>query len=145
MVDWYPTLVKLAGGTLDGSQPLDGRDAWPAITAGASSPHDAILLNSTPNGGAIRVGDWKLVVNGDKSDESDPNTGKPGKKQSRETVELFNLADDPNEKQNLADDESAKVAELRSRLDALAREAVAPKQAPPPKGFKTPAVWGEHD
>ena len=26
--------------------------------------HDQILLNTTPQGGAIRVGDWKLVLNG---------------------------------------------------------------------------------
>lgn len=145
IVDWYPTLVKLAGGSLDQPLPLDGRDAWSAITAGAPSPHDAILLNSTPTGGAVRVGDWKLVLNGDKSDEANAGAGKPGKKQSRETVELFNLADDPNERTNVAERNGEKVAELRRRYDALAREAVPPKQAPPPKGFRTPAVWGEHN
>ena len=64
MVDWYPTLVKLAGGTLEQKLPLDGRNIWPVLTENARSPHDAILLNSTPSHGAIRVGDWKLVLNG---------------------------------------------------------------------------------
>src|SRR3954469_25143622 len=64
MVDLYPTLLTLAGASLSQALPLDGRDAWPAITEGAPSPHDAILLNSTPGDGAIRMGDWKLVING---------------------------------------------------------------------------------
>ena len=37
-------------------------DIWPTLTQGKPSPHDAILLNTTPNGGAVRAGDWKLVV-----------------------------------------------------------------------------------
>src|SRR5881394_746272 len=68
MVDWYPTLVKLAGGSLEQKKPLDGRDAWPAITQGAPTPHEDILHNITPIGGAVRVGDWKLVVGGQYSE-----------------------------------------------------------------------------
>ncbi len=64
MVDWYPTLLKLAGASLDQKLPLDGRDILPVLTQGKASPHDEILLNTTPRGGAIRIGDWKLVVNG---------------------------------------------------------------------------------
>jgi arylsulfatase A-like enzyme len=146
IVDWFPTLVKLAGGSLDQSFPLDGRDAWPAITAGAPSPHDAILLNTTPSGGAIRVGDWKFVLNGDKNDETDPNAGRPSPKQKpKETLELFNLADDPSEKTNLAETKPEKLAELRRRYEASAREAVPPKSAAKAADFKTPAVWGESD
>ena len=56
MVDWYPTLLGLAGGSTDQPLPLDGRDAWPAIARGAPSPHGEILLNAAPRAGAIRVG-----------------------------------------------------------------------------------------
>lgn len=31
-VDWYPTLVRLAGGSLVQPLPLDGVDIWPTIT-----------------------------------------------------------------------------------------------------------------
>ncbi|HVJ79980.1 MAG TPA: arylsulfatase, partial [Planctomycetia bacterium] len=62
MVDWFPTLVKLCGAKAESALPLDGKDLWPTLTAGAPSPHDAILINVTPAGGAIRAGDWKLVV-----------------------------------------------------------------------------------
>lgn len=152
MVDWYPTLLKLAGVSLDQKLPLDGRDAWPAITEGAASPHVAILLNTTPTGGAIRVGDWKLIVGGDMPDTEDgfSPTGKVKKKGKKKAdkgprVELFNLAEDPNEKNNLASTNTDKVGELRTKLDELAKQAVPPKSAPMPTGFKTPRVWGQKD
>jgi arylsulfatase A-like enzyme len=138
ITDWYPTLLKLAGASLDQKLPIDGRDAWPAITAGAPSPHDEILLNSAPNRGALRVGDWKLVVNGSaKDDETDdsratsPNDPKPQVQRVKaDDVELFNLADDPGEKKNLASERPEKTKELRARYAAFARQAVPPKNAP---------------
>jgi arylsulfatase A-like enzyme len=140
MVDWYPTLAGLAGAPIAQTLPLDGRDAWPAITQGAPSPHDAILLNAAPNWGAIRVGDWKLVLNGSRN-STETNAEAP----DRETVELFNLAADPNEKNNLAAENPAKVKELRARYEAFAREAVPPKSRPKAEGFQSPKVWGEAD
>ncbi len=157
MVDWYPTLVKLAGGPLEQKLPLDGHDAWPAITQAAPSPHDFILLNTTPYNGAIRMGDWKLVLGGNIA-ESEEGGGDPakakkkkGKKGQRnagnkaDNVELFNLTNDPNEKTNLASANPEKVAELRAKLDQLAAQAAPPKSAPMPKDFKTPRVWGQPD
>ena len=135
ITDWYPTLLKLAGASLDQKLPIDGRDAWPAITAGAPSPHEEILLNSAPNKGALRVGDWKLVLNGsaaeDDSDDvratspKDPKA--PVERVSADEVELFNLSEDPGEKRNLVSERPEKVKELRARYAALAREAVPPK------------------
>ena len=42
-----------------------------------------------------------------------------------------------------AEKEPEKVKDLRARLDALAADAVKPKRAPPPPGFKSPEGWGE--
>lgn len=158
VVDWYPTLLKLAGASLEQKLPLDGRDAWPAIAQGRPSPHDAILLNTTPRNGAIRMGDWKLVLNGSVADEDasavTPGTaGKTGKKgrKTKQTGksptgagdELFNLAEDPYEKVNLAARNPEKLRELKARLEAFAREAAPPKLAPKAAGFTSPKVWGE--
>jgi arylsulfatase A-like enzyme len=151
MVDWYPTLLKLGGATLEQKLPLDGRDAWPATTQNAASPHDFILLNTTPSNGAIRMGDWKLVLGGNIADSEDGGgeAKKKGKKKNAttkgENVELFNLASDPNEKTNLAASQPEKVAELRAKLSELAAQAVPPKSVPMEKGFKTPRVWGQVD
>lgn len=150
MVDWYPTLLKLAGASLEQKRPLDGKDLWPVITAGQPSPHEDILLNTAPTGGAVRYGDWKLIVRGDRSAVDDPSAApraagakkkRPGPRAS--TVELFHLADDPAEQRNLASMRQDLVRELQARLDKYARDAVPPRNAPPAPGFQAPAVWGE--
>ncbi len=155
MVDWYPTLLKLAGVSLAQKNPLDGRDAWPAITQGAATPHEDILHNITATGGAVRMGDWKLIVNGNAADgdgEGDGSAVAAGKKAAKRAakaaatgslVELFNIRSDPYEKTNLAAQQPEKTKELRARLDAYAKAAVPSKQAPAPAGYKAPAVWGE--
>jgi arylsulfatase A-like enzyme len=139
MVDWYPTLLKLAGASLEQKLPLDGRDAWPAIAEGKPSPHDEILLNTTPKTGAIRIGDWKLVLNGSAAD-GDGEAAQPVKE---EKIELFNLADDLGEKKNLADEKPDKVKELLARYAVLAKQAVPPRSKPKPANFVSPKIWGE--
>ena len=150
IVDWYPTLARLAGASLEQKLPLDGRDAWGAIAAGAPSPHDAILLNTTPTSGAIRMGDWKLVLNGSANDSEDAENPAPSaakkskkKKSAEESVELFNLARDPYEKTDLAATQPAIVAELRARYATFAAQAVAPKVQPRDPAFQVPKIWGE--
>jgi arylsulfatase A-like enzyme len=148
MVDWYPTLLKLAGARLEQPLPLDGRDAWPTIVEDKPSPHGEILLNATPGGGAIRVGDWKLVINGPTRsgllDEDEDAPARRGRA-ARKTIELFHIADDPFEKHDLAASNPQKVAELQSRFDAIASQAVPPRSALKAAGFKSPRVWGEAD
>jgi arylsulfatase A-like enzyme len=138
MVDWYPTLIKVAGGSLKQPLPLDGLDIWPCIIQGAKSPRQELLLNSTPSTGAIRVGDWKLVLNGQRGSNDDEDNTQPGaekilsnrKKADRESkTELFNLADDPYEKTNLAESNPKKLQELKARYDFYVRQAVPPKSA----------------
>jgi len=148
IVDLFPTFLKLAGATLDQPLPLDGRDAWAAIADGAASPHDAILLNSTPRNGAIRVGDWKLIVGqpvGGGEDDDGPGADAPGADPTPGRAMLFNLADDPNEEHDLAAKHPEKVAELRAKYDALAAQAIPPKAAPKAPGFRSPRVWGQPD
>lgn len=142
MVDWYPTLLKLAGGSLEQKLPPDGRDIWPCLAEGKPSPHEAILLNAERDRGALRAGDWKLVLTG----PADGSAPKKKKAAAGAAVELFNLAEDPSEKTNLAAKHPEKVKELRARYDAFARQAVLAKGGgAQPAGFKAPKVWGEKD
>jgi len=152
IVDWYPTLLKLAGASVQQKLPLDGRDILPVLTQGKPSPHAEILLNTSPRGGAIRFGDWKLVVNGAAGTgepEEQPAAPAKRKKAARKAqspeVELFNLAQDVSEKQNLAAEKPEKAKELRARYDAFARQAAKPGNQPKAPGFTSPKVWGEKD
>ncbi|MBA4067918.1 MAG: arylsulfatase [Isosphaera sp.] len=140
VVDWYPTLVRLCGAKAEQPLPADGRDLWPTLTEKKPSPHAAILINTTPNNGAVRAGDWKLVVS---TGADDPDGATPKKAAGKASVELFDLKADPFEKTNLADKHPDKVKELRARLDEFAKAAVPPKARPKPAGFVVPKVWGE--
>jgi arylsulfatase A-like enzyme len=145
MVDWYPTLIKLAGGSLEQKLPLDGRDLWPTLTAAAPSPHEEIVHNCTPLGGAIRSGNWKLVVNAQAGEGDDPQAAAERQAGQPERVELYNIADDPGEKHDVAGEKPEVAQHLRARLDQLAREASPPKLRPKQAGFRTPRVWGQAD
>ncbi len=132
IVDWYPTLLRVAGASLAGSKKQDGLDMWPTLAEGRPSPRQEILHNLTPSNGALRQGPWKLVVH----KRQMPN---------RRKVELFNLKDDPNETTNLADKQPARVKTLTARLEQYAQEAQKAKGIgfKIPAGFKAPKVWGD--
>ena len=123
VVDWYPTLVKLAGAPVEQKLQPDGLDIWPVLTQGAKSPHDAILLvGNKPGVSAIRMGDWKLLLNASDKDAED----QVGDQKGTGEIELYNLADDISESKNLADAQPEKVKGMRTRLDAMLRNAVLP-------------------
>ena len=125
MVDWYPTLCKLAGASLDQKHPVDGLDIWPVLTQGAKSPHQSIpLIGSRDGQYAIRVGDWKLLIN--------PAEFKSQAKS--EPVELYNLAQDIGEKNNLAASQPARVREMKARLDAIVANPAKPEFFTPKQG-----------
>jgi arylsulfatase A-like enzyme len=110
VVDMLPTLAQVAGASTAKSKPLDGHDVWPAIAEGKPSGRDEVVYNVEPFRGAVRQGDWKLVW----------AILLPSK------IELFNLADDPNEQTNLADKHPEKVKELQKRIEQLAKESTKP-------------------
>jgi arylsulfatase A-like enzyme len=115
IIDWFPTLVKLAGGSLQQKLPLDGKDIWPVLVDGAKSPHDALLLSGTSSDqAAVRAGDWKLI-----------HTSKTKKQKSATNqYQLYNLANDIGEKNDLAVKTPEKLMELKELLKRLLKDAV---------------------
>ena len=87
MVDIMPTLLALAGGKGRPRPSVRRQRHVGDVADGKPSPHDEILINVEAFRGAIRKGDWKLVE----------IALFPGK------TELYNLAVDPEEKNNVAD------------------------------------------
>ncbi len=120
-VDWYPTLIQLAGGSIKQTLPIDGKNVWPMITKKTKSPHDAILSVSTkgPMLAAIRMGDWKLIVL-----NTDSVTAKKKSNIKYEPIALFNLLDDASETENLAKQFPDRVLAMRKRLIEMLKDAV---------------------
>ena len=111
IVDMFPTLVgRLAGASVLKGKALDGMDVWDTIAEGKPSPRHEVIYDIEPFRAAVRKGDWKLVW----------RTALPSK------VELFNLAQDPGEKNDLSSKHPEKVTELQLLAEAQARGAVAP-------------------
>ena len=135
VVDLFPTFARLAGAKIDSGLPLDGRDAWGAIAAGASSPRDEVVHSLE----VIRVADWKLIEEG---------ASYYGWRD--QPLQLYNIQDDPYEEANLAATLPDKVAELRERLayhKQFARQPEKVEQIPnyPPNvdGEVEEAVFGD--
>ena len=99
-----PTIHDSTGGSTAKSKPLDGMDVWPTLSAGRPSPRTEILYNVEIFRAGIRQVDWKLIW----------RTPLP------EVVELYNIAQDPSEKNNVATEHPEKVAALQKRVNELA-------------------------
>ncbi len=111
VTDIYPTLLHIAGGILDQPKKLDGLNAWATLTEEQLSPRQDILLNVDDFRGAIRAGEWKLIV----------RAALPSK------YELFDIANDPEESQNQAETYPDRVKSLLKQLNEYAYEMATPK------------------
>ncbi|NQU21038.1 MAG: sulfatase [Candidatus Nealsonbacteria bacterium] len=105
-VDFYPTILEMAGVKVDPQQQLDGESLMPLLRQTGRLNRDAIFWHyphySPQHGvpaGAVRVGDYKLM-----------ELFEDGH------LELYNLADDIGEQNNLADKMPEKTVEMHKLL-----------------------------
>ena len=132
-VDFYPTLLDLAGVSPDPSQVLDGKSLKDIILKGEEDYDRAIfwhypVYHHDVPASAVRKGDYKLIEN--LVDGS---------------FELFNLAEDISESENLVDSNPAKYKEMRDLLKAWQKEVKA--EFPNPNPAFDPSrrfEWGRH-
>ena len=142
--DFYATILDMVGATKKpgGKNGIDGNSLVPVLKGDQSGveklrqkplfwhfPHYSNHGAQSP-GGAVRLGDYKLI-------EYFENN----------TVQLFNLKNDPGEQNDLSKKEPAKVKELRDLLHNWRRDVGAQMPSPNPK--YNPAIkWpgnGERD
>jgi arylsulfatase A-like enzyme len=115
--DWFPTLLDLAGASDAVPKNLDGISFAPTLLGGKQPERPFLYREFHGVGGqqAVRVGDWKLVRL--------HLVGTP-KKPAAPVTELYNLAADPSEKQNVA----AAHPDIVARLEKLAVEQHIPSK-----------------
>lgn len=102
-IDWMPTLTELAGFSAKPSLKWDGRDVWPDILRNQAKPRQLYWVSARWQHSAVRDADWKMILT-----------------HADDSVQLFNLAEDPNETTDLAAREPGRVATLRQLLGRLA-------------------------
>ena len=130
VTDMYPMLLNVGAASVDQRKKPDGVDALPIIADKQLTTRKGkeILLNVEDFHGAIRIGEWKLIV----------HTALPGK------VELFQIANDPEEANNQAATYPERVAEMMQRLDDYAYEMVPARYLGEPGADNRPVFWLEN-
>lgn len=153
VTDWFPTLVNLAGGSLNGTKPLDGFDQWNTIRYGTKSPRTEILHDINPREtapgtplynntfnttrrAALRMGDWKVIT-------GHPVSGPTFGRKSSEDLNnlwLFNMVEDPNENTDLSQRFPDIALHLLKRLQQYQSEMVPMYDYPPPDPMSNPKL-----
>jgi arylsulfatase A len=121
-VDFFPTILEIAGVKVSPQQVLDGESIVPLLKETAKPRQREIYWHyphyanqGGPPGGAIRDGDFKLI------EFYEDNH-----------VELYNVREDMNERNNLAYKNKAKAQELANKLAAWRQQVGAQMMRPDP-------------
>jgi len=138
--DFYPTLLAAAEVSPDPAQKLDGVSTLSTWKDPKTAPNREDICWHYPldqphflggvSAGAVRSGDWKLIEKFNEPSDS--------------RFELYNLADDLSETQNLASQFPERVAELGSRLAAWRSEVGANVPSPPLLVSPRNLYFGDH-
>lgn len=129
IVDVMPTLLSVAGLPMEPN--MDGVDATPVLTMTGNIPDRDIILfvgkNESGYFGAMRSGDWKLVL------DKEPK--------------IYNIVADPGEKYPLSSQHllNALIPRFLAHASSLLPDPGGIFWSPngPPPGFNFPKVWGE--
>jgi len=126
--DFYPTILDLAGLPLKPQQHLDGVSLAPLLRGGKKLPREAVYWHYPHYsnqggfpGGAVRMGDWKLL-----------------ERYEDGRVHLYNLANDLGEQHDLATQQQERVKRMRVKLHAWYKQVNAKFLRAKPNG---PQPW----
>jgi arylsulfatase A len=116
VVDFFPTFAAVSGAKLTNDRPVDGVNLWPFLSGATaqSGRRFHVYAGVMGKGNAVRVGPWKLV------------NGK----------ELFNLASDPSEKNDVAAAQPAILKKLKAYQTHVAGAMKADRPLPPPPALQ---------
>jgi len=128
-MDWFPTVMELAGLTIPATANIDGTSLTPLLS-GKSTSLDRDVFWHFPcyigGGGpcsAIRSGEWKLIEFFE-----------------TKSSELYHLTDDPGETKDLSANDPQRAAELLARLHAWQTATQAPRPLQPNPAYDPSAA-----
>jgi len=145
--DYYNTIISAAGGSPQPGTGRDSIDAWSSILAGVPSPRQEVLINVDQmdgNSGALREGNWKLIVGNITAGQLVTRAGYPyvpnptmisqgilspctqGITGDEENIRLYDLSTDPSECTNVAASNPGVTFTLLKRYIQLLAEAEFP-------------------
>ena len=128
-MDFYPTLAELASATLPAQQPIDGVSLVPLLNRSGDFNREAVYwhfpcyIGRGEPSSAVRAGDWKLI-----------------QKFENQSVELFNLHDDPGESRNLAQANKDRTNQMLRLLTNWQSSLNAPLPSEPNPSFDPNAI-----
>lgn len=149
-MDLFSTALAIAGVAAPSDRVIDGADIRPLLTSNAKSPHEVILGSQGPRLATVRDNQWKLHVLAPNERMMKPSqvdrwvdprapdgvtllapyeqyvpSDFPGISTGDAPVEmsLFHLSEDPSEQHNVAAANPELVKLLKSKFDAVAKDA----------------------
>ena len=128
-MDFYPTLAELSGANLPARQPIDGVSLVPILRQSGNLNREAVYWHFPCYIGrgepcsSVRAGDWKLI-----------------QKFEDQSVELFNLHDDPGESENLAQSNPDKAHQMLRLLTDWQKSLNAPSPSESNPAFDASTV-----
>ncbi|KAK7481483.1 hypothetical protein BaRGS_00027245 [Batillaria attramentaria] len=157
-VDWFPTIMNVAGG--ETPLGIDGVSQWESIVNGSPSPRTEFVYNidelgigrSNTTSAAIRMGDWKLIqgsagqwndwypvpsIDNDYHVTPDDESMQP----TPAEFQLYNIRDDPTERNDLAENNPEVLAKMKARLEEW-RKTLVPANMPPDDPAANPKNFG---
>ena len=118
-LDLLATAAEITGANVPQDGGEDSVSFLPALLGASTDPIRASIVSQSIGGQfAIRDGQWKLCLCPGSGGWSSP---RPGRDDLSElpTIQLFNLADDPGETNNLYADHPEQVAKMKEMLSAI--------------------------
>lgn len=135
--DLYPTFAQLAGAPLPKNQTIDGHSLTPLFTNPAAKLNRNAIHWHYPHyhhdrpASAIRERDWKLIQYLDGTND----------------IELYNIAQDIGETNNLADTKKGRAHDLKQKLITWRQSVLARMPIPNPEydPKRAPEWWNPHN
>lgn len=127
--DLLATFAEIVGAELPNDSGEDSVSFLDVLESGEAKGARLPIIHHSSNGRfAIRDGDWKLVMEG---------------KSKRDKRELYNLADDPSEENDMIDGKDAEVQRLVDQLSTIVKDGRTTPGEPVPNdtGWWNNLVW----